>query len=89
MISRTTDEFRKNFDGLPKEVQSIALSKFKIWKNNPGHPSLRFKQISSLKPVYSIRISIGYRAIGVKESDVIIWFWIGSHSDYDKLIKNL
>ncbi|MCX6156810.1 MAG: hypothetical protein NTY74_02395 [Ignavibacteriae bacterium] len=89
MIPRITDEFRKSFDALPKEVQSKALSKFKIWKNNPGHPSLRFKQIHNSKPVYSIRISIGFRALGLKEDATIIWFWIGSHSDYDKLLKNL
>ena len=89
MISRITEEFRINFDALPLEVQTKAISKYKIWKTNPGHPSLRFKQIHISKPVFSIRISIGYRALGLKEGDTIIWFWIGSHSDYDKLIKNL
>lgn len=89
MVSKTTEEFRKGFDSLPKDIQSIALSKFKLWKNNPDHPSLRFKQIHSSKSIYSIRISIGYRALSVKVDDTIVWFWIGSHSDYDKLLKNL
>ena len=89
MISRITEEFRINFDALPLEVQTKAIYKYKIWKTNPGHPSLRFKQIHISKPVFSIRISIGYRALGLQEGDTIIWFWIGSHSDYNKLIKNL
>lgn len=89
MISRTTDEFRKAFDFLPAAIQSKTKSKFKLWIDNPNHQSLRFKQIHNSKPVYSIRISIGYRALGVREDDTIIWFWIGSHSDYDKLLKNL
>ena len=66
MVSKTTDQFRKGFDNLPKAIQLKALSKFKIWKNNPNHPSLHFKQIHNSKPIYSIRISTGYRALCVK-----------------------
>ncbi len=89
MVSKTTEEFRKGFESLPKDIQSKALIKFKLWKNNPIHPSLRFKQIHNSKPIYSIRISLGYRSLGVKVDETIVWFWIGSHSDYDKLLKNL
>lgn len=89
MISRITQEFKNLFLKLPKEIQSIAKNKFKIWKEHPNHQSLRFKQIHSKKKIYSLRISIDYRALGVKAEDVIIWFWIGSHSDYEKIIKKL
>lgn len=89
MDSRTTEEFRKAFDCLSKDIQTKALSKFKLWKNNPNHPSLRFKKIHNTKLIYSIRISIGYRALGVQVDKSIIWFWIGSHSDYDNLLKNI
>jgi hypothetical protein len=44
----------------------------------------RFKQVHSSEPIYSVRISLNYRAVGVIEGDVIIWYWIGSHADYEK-----
>jgi len=66
MNSKTTDEFRKAFGNLPKEIQAKSKSKFKLWKDNPNHQSLRFKQIHNSKPIYSIRISIGYRALGFR-----------------------
>ena len=49
-------------------------------------PALQFKQIHPTEPIYSVRINRDYRAVGVKSDREIIWFWIGSHSDYDKLI---
>jgi hypothetical protein len=89
MNSKTTDSFRKAFVNLPKEIKAKAKSKFILWKDNPNQQSLRFKQVHNSKPIYSIRISIGYRALGVRVDDTIVWFWIGSHSDYDKYLKNL
>lgn len=89
MIYRTAEEFRNVFFKLPKEMQSIAKNKFKLWKENHNHQSLRFKQIHSREKIYSLRISSNYRALGVKKDDVLIWFWIGSHTDYDKIIKKL
>jgi hypothetical protein len=31
-------------------------------------------------------VSLNYRAVGVIEGDEIIWYWIGSHTDYEALI---
>lgn len=39
--------------------------------------------------IFSLRITKDYRAIGIQEDERIIWFWIGSHGDYDKLVKQL
>jgi hypothetical protein len=55
---------------------------------DPWHPSLHFKQIHQTEPVYSVRISLGWRAVGVRSGDIVIWFWVGSHADYDRLIAN-
>ncbi len=87
MISHTTTRFRKAFKDLPKSVQRQAKEAYKLFKQNPHHPSLRFKQVHSTKPIYSVRISLDYRALGAREGDEMIWFWIGSHADYDKLIS--
>ena len=89
MNSHTTGRFRKAFEELPPQVQRQAKEAYKLFKQNPHHPSLRFKQVHSTKFIYSVRASLGYRALGVREDDDIIWFWIGSHSDYDKLISRL
>lgn len=90
MNSELTNEFVELFKKLPKNIRALASKNYKLWKNDPTHPSLYFKKIRSLENIYSIRIGIGWRAIGIlKSNDLIIWFWIGSHNDYDKLIKNL
>src|ERR1700756_2318853 len=49
-------------------------------------PSLRFKPVHPTRPIYSVRIGPMYRAVGILESDEIVWYWIGSHADYDKLL---
>ncbi len=87
MISRTTKEFWNLFDVLPKGIQNQAVKAYEVWNNNPNHPGLHFKSIHSTEPLYSVRISRGYRALGLKEDNTIIWFWIGSHSEYEKLIS--
>jgi hypothetical protein len=88
MKSTINDQFRRLFARLPGHVQQQAREAYKLFKQNPHHPSLHFKQIRS-SSVYSIRITRGYRALGDWEGDEITWYWIGTHSDYDKLIGRL
>ncbi|MFQ5964137.1 MAG: hypothetical protein ACE5KZ_07630 [Candidatus Scalinduaceae bacterium] len=87
MTSRTTKEFWNYFDLLPKGIRNQAVKAYKAWNTNPNHPSLYFKPIHSTEPIYSVRISRGYRALGLKEDNTITWFWIGSHQEYEKLIS--
>ncbi len=87
MISRTTKEFWKLFDALPKGIRNQAVKAYESWNINPNHPGLHFKSIHGTEPLYSVRISRGYRALGLKEGKTITWFWIGSHTEYDKLIS--
>jgi hypothetical protein len=56
-----------------------------LFEQNPFHPSLHFKHLDPVRGIWSVRVGIGYRALGIREADKITWFWIGSHSDYDKL----
>jgi hypothetical protein len=84
--SRTTRAFRTAFAALPDEVQSQARRGYRLFRANPGHPSLRFKKVEQTENVYSVRIGLGYRALGVLEGSVISWFWIGSHADYDRRV---
>jgi mRNA-degrading endonuclease RelE of RelBE toxin-antitoxin system len=89
MISHTTERFRKAFAGLPKQVRRQAKEAYKQFQKDPFHPGLRFKRVHSTKPVYSVRINIDYRAVGIQEENVTIWFWIGTHDDYAKLLERL
>jgi len=89
MKSHTSARFRDAFAQLPVSVQRQAREAYKLFKQNPHHPGLRFKQVHPARPIYSVRISIDYRALGVRDEDDIVWFWIGSHSDYDKLLSRL
>jgi hypothetical protein len=85
--SLTTERFRKAFAALPSDVQRQARKAYRQFSSDPNHPSLHFKEVHPSRPIYSARVSLGYRALGMKEADEIVWFWIGSHSDYDKLIR--
>ncbi|RIZ68432.1 MAG: hypothetical protein D0530_12125 [Methylococcales bacterium] len=51
--------------------------------------ALFFKRVGKQQPIYSVRIGKGYRATGILQKDVIIWFWIGHHDIYDRLLRNL
>ena len=89
MISHTTTRFRRAFLGLPEETRRQAKEAYKLFKRNPYHPSLRFKQVHPKEPIFSVRAGLGFRAVGIKEGDTIVWFWIGTHSDYDRLLSTL
>lgn len=77
-------KFWKCYEALPSEVRELADKNFKLLKADPKHPSLHFKQIGD---IWSVRVGKKYRALGLDKQDTVIWFWIGSHSEYDKLIS--
>lgn len=84
--SRITRSFRLAFDGLPEDVRVRARRAYRLFREKPEHPSLRFKKVADSENIYSVRIGLGYRALGLLEGSTIVWFWIGSHADYDRLI---
>jgi len=87
VISRTNASFRKLFDQLPSDVKRQARQAYRLFLQDPSHPGLRFKPIHPRDPIYSVRVGLHYRAVGVKTRDEIIWFWVGTHADYDHLLK--
>lgn len=89
MRSRTTQKFRALRDALPKPIQDKAQVAYGLWSDNPDHPSLRFKKVHAKLPIYSVRIDIDWRAVGILQDDTVVWFWIGSHSDYERLLGQL
>jgi plasmid maintenance system killer protein len=77
------------FAALPKPIQEQTREAYKQFQRDPGHPSLRFKKVHPELPIYSARINSNYRAVGQLEGDTVIWFWVGSHSEYEKLLSQL
>jgi len=74
---------------LPPQVQAQARLAYQLFRRDPSHPSLRFKQVHPTRPIFSARVGIAYRALAARAGDDVIWFWIGSHADYDKLLARL
>ena len=89
MKSATTGAFWKHYGDLPAEARKQAKEAFRRFRQDPSHPGLHFKRVHSQRPVFSVRISRAYRSIGVLQGDEITWFWIGSHAEYDKLVKSM
>ncbi len=89
MNSTTTERFWKCYAALPAEVRSQAKEAYALFVKDPYYPSLHFKRIHSTRPIFSVRISIDYRAVGIVEGNEITWFWIGLHAEYDHLLKRL
>ena len=79
----TVPNFWELYNKLPNKIQLLADKNYEILKKNPLHPSLHLKKIDKY---YSVRVGIKYRALGINNDNDVIWFWIGTHSDYDKII---
>ena len=86
MKSHTTRVFRKRLAVLSPEVRGQARAAYRLFVANPYHPSLHFKCIHATEPVFSARVGRGYRVVGLLENDVIVWFWIGPHEQYETLL---
>ena len=82
----TTAAFGGNcYERLPVEVQRIADRNFELLKSDASHPSPHFKQVGQFR---SARVGMHYRALTIEKDDGdLIWFWIGSHADYDGLLS--
>ncbi|MBH8556372.1 hypothetical protein I8751_29410 [Nostocaceae cyanobacterium CENA357] len=89
MNSRITSQFRQTFGSLPENVREQTCEAYRQFKQDSNHPSLRFKKVHPELPIYSARVSKSYRAVGQLEGDTVIWFWVGSHTEYNRLLSQL
>ncbi len=83
-MHKTTDRFWKCFYGLPKNIQESAEESFELLKNDPRHPSLRFKKIGKF---WSARVSLNHRSLAVEDGEDFLWVWIGTHEIYERMLK--
>ena len=80
----TSPSFWKCYENLPADIQKLANKDFETLKTDPKHPSLHFKKVGKY---CSVRVGMKYRSLGVQIEDGLLWFWIGTHAEYDKLIS--
>ena len=89
MRSRATPRFWAAYRELPLEIRELARKAYRLFRENARHPSLHLKKVHDRDPIYSVRVTLGYRALGLLEDEEITWFWIGTHAEYDSLLEEL
>lgn len=75
--------FWERYQKLPKPVQRLADKNFNLLKQDAGHPSLSLKKTGNY---WSVRVGLHYRALAVEQGDELVWFWIGTHAEYDRIL---
>ncbi len=83
MNHHASPRFWRCYRGLPEGIRRLADRNYTLLKTDPTHKSLRFKKIASL---WSVRVGLHYRALATEVAGDLVWFWIGSHTEYDKLV---
>lgn len=84
MNHQATPRFWAEYHRLPLEVQQLADRCYAQLRQDPRHPSLHFKRIGEL---WSVRVGLHFRALGIEEGQTVVWVWIGSHAEYDRLVE--
>ena len=89
MKSVTTERFRRLYAAAGAQRQAQIKRSYMLWIDNPSHPSIRFKKVHDTEPIYSARVDLDWRALGVLEAGTVVWFWVGPHDEYDALLKRM
>jgi hypothetical protein len=77
--------FWQAFRAMPREVRKQATAAYRLWQRDAFHPSLHFKKVGP--DLWSVRVGIHHRALGRFEGDLLVWIWIGTHADYEVLLR--
>ena len=85
MISRVRPSFWRAYADLDPKIRIAARRSYGLFAENADHPSLRFKKLGGYEDIWSVRINEQYRAVGQRRGEIVIWGWIGSHNEFDKL----
>jgi len=83
----TLPSFWRCYRELPNDVQQLADKCYGLLQADPQHPSLRLKRVGKTKHLWSVRVGVHYRALGLDKPEGIVWFWVGSHAEYDTLLS--
>jgi hypothetical protein len=80
---RASPRFWDCYRKLPEDVRRLADESWRLLRRDPKHPSLHFKRIGRY---WSVRVGLHHRALAVEHEATLVWFWVGSHAQYDRLI---
>lgn len=78
-------EFWQHYHRLSPSVRELADKCFDLLKNSSCHPSLHLKKAGRY---WSVRVGKKHRALAVEGPEGLLWFWIGIHADYDRLLRS-
>ena len=84
MKHRASPRFWRLYRALPEEIQQLADRGYQMLLQDPRHPSLHFKRIGR---VWSARVGLHHRALAAERNEEIVWIWIGTHAEYDLLLR--
>jgi hypothetical protein len=78
------------FGALPAEVREQVRAAYRLFRDNPRHPGLNFKRVHGTNRFVSARVGRSYRVVGILiEPNEVVWFWIGPHEQYERLLYKL
>jgi hypothetical protein len=80
----TSSRFWRCYNELSEDLRATADKQYALLKENPRHPSLQFKKVGRY---WSVRVTLSIRALAVEDGEDLVWFWMGNHKEYDRLIK--
>ena len=86
MTHRASGRFWEAYNRLPSDIQLQARKQFELLKQDPRHPSLQFKKVGK---IWSARVTLAIRALAVEDRDGFVWFWIGDHREYERLMRTI
>ena len=84
MKSKAVEAFWKGYGRLPVKIQRAARKQYALWLQDPHHPSVRFKKVGHY---WSARVTESYRAVGIVDGDAVVWFFIGTHAEYERILS--
>jgi hypothetical protein len=84
MKHRATPRFWSCYRALPSEIQQLADRSYELLRSDSRYPSLHFKKVGQF---WSARVGLHYRALAVESDEEMIWVWIGTHAEYDRLLQ--
>ena len=85
MKHQTTPKFWSLYNALPVELRLLADKQHALLEQNPQHPSLHFKKVG--RELWSVRVSDSCRALALEVEEDFLWFWIGWHDEYERILK--
>ena len=86
MTHRASARFWDAYNKLAPDIQEQADKQFQLLKQDARHPSLQFKKVGK---IWSARVSLAIRALAAEDGEDFVWFWIGDHREYERLIRTI